>query len=325
MSERITESLTLEADGVEERTIKNVLLVGLKSRNGYAYSEAALKAAVTKYSGKPVYLDHARDQRTGRSTRDLAGSVVSPRIEPDGIRGDVKTLATEAGKTLLGLAEDRIEGVGMSHVVVGVMSKDRKTVESIEDVLSVDAVSRAATTKSFFEEERVPMDLKTLKEQHPELVKQIEEGAAQTALQLAEEAEKKSNDNRKRLQDARNQEIEEARKEARAEAIKEEKKRHSDIRALCETAKLPELADKFCEDIACDLEETRRRLFEELCKRYPAPGVEHKQESQKDEDAAHRKEYRENAAVLADMGLTEEQFVNSRRKDEGKPPLPAKK
>lgn len=322
MSEKLTEALSFESTGIEGRLIKGVALVGPTSKNGYRYTEAALSGAAAKYEGKPVYLDHATDPRTNRSTRDLAGSISSARFEDGRVFGDVKTLATDAGRTLLGLAEDRISGVGMSHVVEAVMSKDRKTVESIADVLSVDAVSRPATTKSFFEEERPIMDLKTLKESHPDLVKAIEKEAADAALALTAEESRKDVARTAALKVVHDREMAEAVKAAKSEAIKEESKRQSDIRALCETAKLPDLADAMCSEQAVDVAEAQRRLFAELCKRNPAPSAGGKPvgESQ-DENAAYVKEFTD-ANLAESLGLTQEQYVNSRRKDDGKQPLP---
>jgi hypothetical protein len=131
----------------------NVALTGAESRNGYRYTEEALRGAVPLYAEKPVFLDHAA--RAGRpqerSTRDLAGTIVSPRFEGGRIRGDVQTLETDAGRTLLALAGSGSAAVGMSHVVLARRSADRSRVEQIEEVISVDAVVFPATAATFRE------------------------------------------------------------------------------------------------------------------------------------------------------------------------------
>lgn len=137
----------------QQRLVRNVALAGRESRNGYAYSEAALEGAVALYEHKPVFLDHAPDKARPqeRSTRDLVGSVVSPRYEAGRIRGDIRVLETESGRTFLALAESDAPGIGMSHVVLAERSGDGALVEKIHDVISVDAVVGPATTRTFRE------------------------------------------------------------------------------------------------------------------------------------------------------------------------------
>jgi hypothetical protein len=145
-------STELEVD-LTTRVVRNIALTGRKSRNGYEYTPEALRGAISLYEHKPVFLDHAvRSNRPfDRSTRDLVGSIVEPRFEQGRIRGNIKVLDTEAGRTFLALTEADEIPVGMSHVVLARRSADRKQVESIEEVVSVDAVIYPATTASFRE------------------------------------------------------------------------------------------------------------------------------------------------------------------------------
>lgn len=136
-----------------ERLVQNVALTGNTSRNGYQYDERALAEAVPLYNGKPVFLDHATNgQRPpSRSTRDLVGSVINPRLEAGRIRGDIRVVDTESGRTFMALVDAQTPGVGMSHVVLAERSADGKRVERIQDVLSVDVVVNPATTSTFQE------------------------------------------------------------------------------------------------------------------------------------------------------------------------------
>lgn len=135
------------------RVVRNVALTGLHSRNGYRYTESALRTAAPLYAHKPVFLDHAPDPAHPqvRSTRDLVGSIVNPRFEEGRIRGDIRLLDTDSARTFLALVESDAPGVGMSHVVLARRSADGGTVEAIENVLSVDAVINPATTSTFRE------------------------------------------------------------------------------------------------------------------------------------------------------------------------------
>ena len=100
-----------------------------------------------------MFLDHPASvqQPRSRSTRDLAGRVRNVRFEQERLRGDLETFDTEAGRTLLALAESDGPGVGMSHVVLAERSPDGATVRRIVEVVSVDAVVFPATTSSFHE------------------------------------------------------------------------------------------------------------------------------------------------------------------------------
>lgn len=134
------------------RTLSNVALTSEVSKNGYRYTEQALKDAVPLYSSKRVFIDHSRpDQTKARSVRDLAGTIQNPRFEGGRIRGDIKVLDTEAGRTFLALAQSAGEGAGMSHVVIATPGADQDVMEKINDVISVDAVSFPATSATFAE------------------------------------------------------------------------------------------------------------------------------------------------------------------------------
>lgn len=135
------------------RIVSNVALTGLESKNGYRYSESALRDAIGLYENKPVFLDHAINSARPyeRSTRDLVGSIVNPRFAAGRVRADIAVLDTEAGRTFLALAENRSPMVGMSHVVLAERSADKSVVEKIHDVVSVDAVVFPATTSTFRE------------------------------------------------------------------------------------------------------------------------------------------------------------------------------
>ena len=138
------------------RIVHNIALTGRDSKNGYSYSEQALRQAVSLYENKPVFLDHATNisRPHERSTRDLAGSIVNPRYAEGRIRSDIQLLDTEAGRTFLALAESKSPAVGMSHVVLAERSDDRSVVEVIHDVVSIDAVVFPATTSTFSESQR---------------------------------------------------------------------------------------------------------------------------------------------------------------------------
>ncbi len=135
------------------RLVRNVALTGGTSKNGYEYQEQALRDAVALYEQRPVFLDHASDKSRPqeRSTRDLVGSIVNACYESGRIRGDIRVLDTDSGRTFLALSESDAPGVGMSHVVLAERASDDGSVSRIHDVVSVDAVVFPATTTTFRE------------------------------------------------------------------------------------------------------------------------------------------------------------------------------
>lgn len=142
----------------ENRIVRNVCLLGKRSRNGYDYKDAAIQEAGPKYSGRVVYIDHSQTP-SKRSLLGKAGRIMaSPRFESGrGLFGDIKASKGAAGDFLLDEAQEQIDNpdakdVGMSHVVEGRMSKNGKLVESIEKVISVDVVFNPATMTQGFRE-----------------------------------------------------------------------------------------------------------------------------------------------------------------------------
>ncbi len=157
--ERLQEHVTdwQSAGSCVDRELMQVLdvsLAGPTSRNGYEYTEEALRGAIGLYENRPVFLDHAENASRPheRSTRDLVGSIMNVRFEQGRIRGDIQVLDTDSGRTFLALAEKKTAFVGMSHVVMARRNAEKTKVEKIEEVISVDAVVYPATTSTFQEQ-----------------------------------------------------------------------------------------------------------------------------------------------------------------------------
>jgi hypothetical protein len=141
----------------ESGVLRNVKLLGEKSRNNRKYTQRAMQDAVPKYEGKKIYIDHPPDSTGDRSMDRWAGTVQNAHYESDGIYGDVK-LRKKSGyfEGILEAAQEFPNDVGFSHVAEGEsrMDKDTEIVESIREVFSVDLVTDPATTSGFFESKR---------------------------------------------------------------------------------------------------------------------------------------------------------------------------
>lgn len=160
---------------VEDRVIKNVLLCGNVSQNGYEIPAEAFQSEqhVQKlYSDVPVYLNHCeRGKELNRDLKDATGIVRNPRFVEGRPYGDIECYENSNGDTLLALAKAKPKRIGLSHIAAyepGDALKRRKTrkVTKVVHVESVDVVSNPATTQNFHEDTDVDEStINLLKEQ----------------------------------------------------------------------------------------------------------------------------------------------------------------
>lgn len=164
-TERITESFSRSskvdrAGGV----IRDVKLIGFKSKNNRTYPPNVLKNSVSVYEGAKVNLDHPeRDAAQPRKYSERFGVIRSARfVEGQGVFGDFHFNPKHPlAEQVLWDAENNPEAMGFSHnaVVRSVRSRDGMDVaESILSVRSMDLVADPATTSSLFESEDYSMD-----------------------------------------------------------------------------------------------------------------------------------------------------------------------
>lgn len=217
------------------RLVKNVVLSGSNSRNGHRYTEESLRQGAGLYVKKPVFLDHAtggtRPQE--RSTRDLVGSITNARYDEGRIRGDIQVLGTSAGETFLELVSSNTPQVGMSHVVVVERGRDPKVVETIRDVISVDAVVYPATTTTFQEGTTIP------EEQIEGDEEQLVEGDREDQDQVEREVRLERELNDARLELVVLREEQKRRRQAESE-FEQEQTARGEVERLLRVARLPE-------------------------------------------------------------------------------------
>lgn len=185
--------------------IRGVKVLGLTSRNGRAYSPAALVSAAALYEGAKVNVNHAAGDSTApRDYRDRLGRLREARAAEDGLYADLHFNPKHSlAEQLLWDAEHAPENVGLSHHVrARTATVDGRTVvEQIVQVHSVDLVADPATTRGLFEHtqaEEANVDISTigwreLRERRPDLVREalaelgLEGGEAGAAARLKEE------------------------------------------------------------------------------------------------------------------------------------------
>jgi hypothetical protein len=152
----------------EKGIIGGVKILGLISKNGRTYSEAAVAKAVPLYENARVNVNHSG--KDARDYRDRMGHLVNIRAAQDGLYADFQFNPKHAlAEQLIWDAEHAPGDVGFSHVIDAKTRRDKGNVvvEEIVHVASVDLVADPATTRGLFEQteptqEGFDMDLKDL-------------------------------------------------------------------------------------------------------------------------------------------------------------------
>lgn len=153
---------TFEAFGASRRSvdrtagiIRDVKLIGFQSKNRRQYTPESLKAAVSKYEGVKVNVDHppSSDPSRPRGVADRIGVVRNARfVEGSGIHGDFHFNPKHAlAEQIAWDAEHNPSAIGFSHNAQVVMSRKPGVVEAVDRVISVDLVADPATTTGIFE------------------------------------------------------------------------------------------------------------------------------------------------------------------------------
>ena len=151
----------LEARELKGNLVKNVKVLGQRSRNGRYYPLDVMQKALSKYDGIVVNLDHKPNEP--RSVLERFGRIINPRLESDGIYGD---LEFNTGHAWAGAFEyfvqNQPDAIGLSHAAIAKTRMDHKTgeeiVEDITELDSVDIVHSAATNKNLFESYNLIME-----------------------------------------------------------------------------------------------------------------------------------------------------------------------
>ena len=181
----------------EAGVLKGVKLIGLTSKNGRRYRNAALAAAAPLYEAAKVNVNHPqRGPAAPRNYEERLGVIreVVHRAG-EGLFGDLHFNPKHAlAQQLIWDAEHNPGNVGLSHNVLARTSLDGETtiVEEITAVNSVDLVADPATTKGLFEQTddatsddghwHQQLTLESLQQLRPDLCSAVAE-AAQAELQ----------------------------------------------------------------------------------------------------------------------------------------------
>jgi hypothetical protein len=203
-SEQIFGEVTEAMIDREQGLIKGVKLLGLRSKNRRNYDTPGVrKNAGSVLEGAKIYIDHPATATAPRSYKDKF-AIVEGKVEYRPGAGHFGTIRFNPKHPV---AEQFVWDVmhspksfGMSinaNVQTGKADQNGDVlVDSISSVRSIDIVTDPATAEGLFEseqteEEDMELDIKTLREKHPELVAQLVKESADTVTEQAELAKAK--------------------------------------------------------------------------------------------------------------------------------------
>lgn len=183
----------------EVGVLKNVKLLGLRSKNRRTYdTEGVRNTAPKKLTGARIFLDHPADPAATRQYRDSFGVVESVEYRPgQGYFGAIKYNPEHPlAKKFAWDVKNVPKTFGMS--INGVIKSGSRNsdgdvvVESLEEIRSVDVVTRPGTAEGIFEEEdmtkvdeKAAQDAKEAETLRAEL-KQVQEELATVRKEAAE-------------------------------------------------------------------------------------------------------------------------------------------
>lgn len=150
----LTESASLlEGAEIQDNVVKNVKVLGIYSKNGRVYPIETMRAALAKYEGSLVNLDHKPNEH--RSVMDRFGQIVNVRLEENGIYGDmVFNPAHPYAPAFKYFVDYQPEALGISHAAICKTKMERDGTELVQEIVeleSCDIVANAATNKNIFE------------------------------------------------------------------------------------------------------------------------------------------------------------------------------
>lgn len=102
----------------------------------------------------------------------------------------------------------------------------------------------------------------------------------------------------------------------RDEALKAERARIQEITAACKLAGKPEMAEKLI-DAGADLPQVHKSLLEAVCKERACLEGDNAETTQDDGNGKYRQEYAAQAAAYQKIGMSIEDYIASRRVDDG--------
>lgn len=144
---------TLARDG-EVGVLRNVVVLGLNSKNRRRYTPEAARQALQLYQGARVNLDHPDHPDGPRSVRDRFGRLINVRYENGRLRADLHYNPRHPfAPAVEWFAANDPGAIGLSHNAIGEGKEEGGVfvVRKIVELRSVDLVADPATVGGLFE------------------------------------------------------------------------------------------------------------------------------------------------------------------------------
>lgn len=167
----ITESIFQNSKvNKENKIIKDVVILGRKSKNNREYSNRAFQDAIKLFEDSPAYFEH----ETKKKVKDLIGQFKNVKENNNYIKADLHVLENQ--NWLLDMAERMPTLAGFSINASGNVKNEngKEIVESLTNRVSIDLVTQPATVKNLFEEvnleeEKMSEEIKKIQEEYKKL------------------------------------------------------------------------------------------------------------------------------------------------------------
>jgi hypothetical protein len=135
--------------------VRNVKVLGIKSRNGREYPLNVMAKARDLYEGKPVNLDHPKPNQEMREFTERFGRITNVRMGKDGLYADMTyNPAHPLAKAFDWWVKNDPNAVGLSHNATARIQRNREGKDEVTEIIeveSVDLVADPATTKGLLE------------------------------------------------------------------------------------------------------------------------------------------------------------------------------
>lgn len=159
----ITENIFSSSNiDLENKIIKDVVILGRESKNNRKYSAKAMREAVSLFENSPAFFEH----KEKKEVKDLLGQIKNVREDGNYVKGDLHLLENQSW--LLDMAKRMPDLAGFSINANGIVKNN--IVESLTNRISVDLVTNPATVKNLFESEDKEKNVEEIKKLQEDLL-----------------------------------------------------------------------------------------------------------------------------------------------------------
>lgn len=291
----------ISTDELEQGVLKGVKLLGLRSKNRRNYdTDGVRKTAPALLESARVYIDHPKDPSEPRKYSEAFGVVTAYEYRSG--KGHFGTLKFNVdhplAKQFIWDVKNNPRGMGMS-INGRIRQSDRRdsngdvVVESLDEIRSVDLVTRPGTADGIFESEEEPMKLEDVLA-NKELMDQLK-----SKLATEQDSSKEAEALKQQLAEAQEQ-LKKITAAAEAEKLKSEVT--ATFTKVYEGVELPDGTLAKIVECACQLKPESRKTMEEALVAINSALVKVPEEHETEEQEVEAKEELKTPPKLGSKG-----------------------